>query len=473
MQPPHADGYRKKYGGGKNFRSLDPLKNSATLYLESVKIAIIAKNIVSRCHSTNQEVTMKPSSPDQSTPLLAISDQCVMCGMCSPHCPTYNKTHNEAESPRGRISLIQAMLRGELPLTSSLQQHLDSCLSCRACEAICPSGVKYGELIDGVRALQRQQSSHEKWAKEKLLETTSSKKRLKNSAKLLRLAQLSGIGTLLKKGVEHYIYSDTHTSQLIPDNIPAYKKWQANYPAIGEQRGHVALFTGCIADIVDQGTLQDAIILLNHCGYEVSVPAQQQCCGALHQHSGDQTRSHQLAQANLQAFTHEPYDHIIHCATGCGAHLMEYPQLVGQAARDFSEKVDEISHFLLNNGIKQLNFSSSHEKVAIHLPCTQKNVLKQPNSSSSLLELIPNLKAEPLAGNNLCCGAAGSYMLEHPKMAQQLRQDKLDALQPNPPKYLVSSNIGCAMHLASGLRENGQPVEVIHPISLLARQLII
>ncbi len=405
--------------------------------------------------------------------LLNISDQCVMCGMCSPHCPTYIKTRNEAESPRGRISLIQALLRGKLELDEPIQQHLDSCLSCRACEAMCPSAVEYGKLIDGIRAFQREQRTDSNWAKERLLDVTASSKKLRNSGKLLRLAQLSGTYKLLQKGIEQLIVDQPHINQLLPEKIPARKKWQQSYPAQIKQRGHVALFTGCIADIVDQQTLRDAISLLTHSGFQVSIPSQQECCGALHHHSGDLAHSHQLINQNIEAFADNDFEHIIHCATGCGAHLANYKEIKqNSSTEEFSLKVDEISHFLLNNHLNKLKFKPLDCKVSVHLPCTQRNVLKQPNSSFELLKLIPQLQVEPLSGNNICCGAAGSYMLEQPEISQQLRQDKLDSLSESQAHILVSSNVGCAMHLAAGLREQVQEIEVIHPISLLARQLI-
>ena len=131
--------------------------------------------------------------PDNRADLLEISDQCVMCGICAPHCPTYLKYRNEAESPRGRIALIQALLHNKIPLDEKLKQHLDSCLNCQACEASCPSGVKYGELIDGIRVQQRAQEQQPNRAKEKLLEITASNKKLRNSAKLIRLADRKSV----------------------------------------------------------------------------------------------------------------------------------------------------------------------------------------------------------------------------------------------------------------------------------------
>ncbi len=410
---------------------------------------------------------------DKKTALLQISDQCVMCGMCTPHCPTYIKHRNEAESPRGRIALISALLQEKLPLDAPLQQHLDSCLSCRACEASCPSGVKYGELLDGIRAVQRAEGDTSNPVKERLLKTLASGKTLRNSAKLIRLAQRSGTYALLSKGIERFIVEQPHISELLPAHLPARKNWDKQYPAIGEERSRISLFIGCIADICDQKTLQDAITLLTHIGFRVDIPTQQGCCGALHHHAGDTTRSQRLAEVNVDAFSGNKDQAIIHCATGCGAHLMEYhQQLNTPQANQFSIKVDEISHFLLNNGIQQLAFKSLNTPISIHLPCTQRNVLKQSATPFELLELIPSLKSTPLAGNNHCCGAAGSYMLEQPQMAQQLRQDKLDALQQGQSQIVVSSNIGCAMYLAAGIRQQGLDVEVIHPISLLVRQLI-
>jgi len=414
-----------------------------------------------------------PSPTPQQRALLKLADQCVMCGMCLPHCPTYVKTSNEGESPRGRISLTQALLRNKLPLEPHFKQHLDSCLTCRACEPVCPSGVAYGQIIDGVRAQIRQQSPKRDWRKEKLLETTASPQKLHLSGKMLQLAQRTGTLGLLKKGVEKLVMGDGDWQQLLPQPLPDYHPWKPHYPATGVRKGQVALFTGCIADIADQQTLRDAVTLLTHAGYDVAVPKQQHCCGALHYHEGDQKRAGQLRQKNLEAFELEELDAIIYCATGCGAQLREYgQQQPNQQAAAFSAKCLEIGEFLLQQAELPLQFRPLAQRVAVHTPCTQRYALKQADLPFKLLKLTPEIELIELPGNHQCCGSAGSYMLEQPEMAQQLLNDKLAAIAATAPQIVASSNIGCALHLAAGLRQRGQPLEILHPISLLTRQLV-
>jgi glycolate oxidase iron-sulfur subunit len=422
----------------------------------------------------NQTTPEQPQLPESETQLLKLADQCVMCGICLPHCPTYIKTLNEGESPRGRISLIQGLLRGGLEHSEQLQHHLDSCLTCRACEPACPSGVAFGKLMDGSRHLLREQGHGKNWAKEKLLETTASPKKLRLSGKLLRLAQSTGTLKLLQLGAEKLILENSGWRELLPEKIPEHHRWQPHYPSVTPSKGKVALFTGCIADITDQQTLRDAITLLNHCGYEVAVPGKQGCCGALHHHAGDKEHTDLLLKNNLEAFASDQYQAIIFCATGCGTHLKEYGELSQgeSSAQQFANKSMEIGQFLLQHGLDQLSFQPLGKRVAVHIPCTQRNVLKQSEVPFQLLKQIPELAAIPMPDNHRCCGSAGSYMLEQPEMARQLRNDKLLALKETGAEILVSSNIGCALHLNAGLRQQEQHIEVIHPISLLARQLI-
>ncbi len=404
--------------------------------------------------------------------LLKAADQCVMCGMCLPACPTYQLTLNEAESPRGRISLIQALLRHKLALDETLGQHLDSCLTCRACEAICPSGVPYGRLIDGVRIIQREASKKPDWRMEKLLETTAAPEKLRAAGKMLRLAQWSGADKLLRAGLSLAGKEDLW-QEMIPARLPAHQPWDGVYPAQGAKQGTVALFTGCIADLVDQQTLRDTLTLLTRCGYEVIVPKAQTCCGALHTHAGDIERGRQLAAQNLAAFDPGTVDAIVFAATGCGAHLVDYGRFEPDdaRARAFAAKTIDAMAFLQQHGLTELTFKPLPRRIAIHTPCTQRNALKQAQLPFTLLARIPEAELIALPGNEVCCGAAGSYMLEHPQTANALRAQKLQALAATAPDLLVTSNIGCGLHLQAGLTQQGRELEILHPLSLLARQL--
>lgn len=388
-----------------------------------------------------------------------------MCGLCLPHCPTYKKSQNEAESPRGRISLIAALATGRLEPDAKLRGHLESCLLCRACEAKCPSGVRFGEIMDGARTALAEEypPAGQRISLDAL---ATNKERQRREATLLWLADKTGLRSLGRSlgitkalGLERF-------EQLAP-SINRPHDWQEHYPASGDHRGDVALFTGCFGDMFDQTTLESAIIVLNACGYGVYVPQKQSCCGALHQHKGDAAQARALAEQNLAAFGALNIEAVISCATGCGSHLNEYERIAGK-----SIKSCDINTFLA--GIEwpeEVRLKPLPKQIAVHESCTLRNLLKQERSVYSTLQRIPEAQIIPLPGNEQCCGAAGSYMIDHPQMADALRQDKLDAIAATKPGILVSANIGCALHIAAGLRQSGIELELLHPVTLLARQL--
>lgn len=388
-----------------------------------------------------------------------------MCGLCLPHCPTYRKTASEAESPRGRISLIQGLIAGKLDADDTLRTHLDNCLLCRACENACPSQVAFGSLMDEARsALGPNPNAPEQ--RIPLQQLATDKKLQRREANKLWLSDRTGLRALGRGlGITHALGLERF-EQLAP-SIERPHDWQDYYPAHKEQRGDVALFTGCFGDMFDQATLSAAIAVLNACGYGVHVPAAQTCCGALHEHGGQHAQAQQLAQQNAATFNALKIEAVISCASGCGSQLSEYKNKIGQAL-----PVEDISQFLA-----RIEWPSSRQlrplaqTVAVHEPCSLRNVLKQTQPVYTLLGRIPQLKVTPLDGNQFCCGAAGSYMIDHPDMADQLRNDKVSATKQASPDILVSSNIGCALHIAAGLRQDRQRVEVIHPVQLLARQL--
>lgn len=390
-----------------------------------------------------------------------------MCGLCLPHCPTYNKTQNEAESPRGRISLILGLAREQLQADDKLRSHLDNCLLCRACEVVCPSGVEFGTLMDGARhaLAQDRPRSEQRIPLDRL---ATDKQRQRRDAKLLWLADKTGLRALGRGLGLTRALGLARFEQLAPEMRRPHD-WQTYYPARGETRGEVALFIGCFSDMFDQATLDDSISLLTACGYGVHVPATQTCCGALHQHSGDSASARQLAQQNLDAFGALQLDAVISTATGCGAYLRDYEHIIGKAL-----PVCDINSFLSQiEWPDNLRMRPLNKRVAVHEPCSQRNVLREAQTTYALLQRIPAVELLPLPGNQQCCGAAGSYMIDHPDMADRLRQDKLDAIGQLTPDLLVSSNIGCALHIAAGARAAGLRLELIHPVTLLARQMVL
>ncbi|MEN9595764.1 MAG: hypothetical protein RL236_198 [Pseudomonadota bacterium] len=397
--------------------------------------------------------------------LLNVADSCVKCGICAPHCPTYTHTQNENESPRGRIALIQAWAGGHLGITDNLLNHIDNCLLCRACEKACPAVVPYGKLIDDFRAeIHEEQStpitvkivksiaeSKRVQRSVQLILNVYQQNKLQKTARLLRLPKLFGLNEL---------------DRLVP-NYQEKETLKNYYAAKNEAKGDVGLFVGCMGELFDFATVSAAIKVLTQIGFNVHLPNNQTCCGALALHDGDKNGSLKLEQQNKIAFENKDLQAIVTIASGCGTTLREY------SAKNFSVKVMDISHFLIHT---DFDFSNTlkplDQNVRLHSPCSLKNGLRTDKSVSKLLQKIPELKISPLPETVQCCGAAGSYSLRHDKMAKTLLNELLTTALETPSDYLVSSNIGCALHIAAGLRERGEKIEVIHPIVLLARSFI-
>ena len=400
--------------------------------------------------------------------LLADADICVKCGLCLPHCPTYTKTRNENESPRGRIALIQAWAGHHLDTSAKLIEHIDNCLLCRSCERVCPAVVPYGRLIDNFRGQIYAESDSslalmllKKVSHNKTLNRLAhsglrlyQKTRLQKTARLLRLPELLRLDKI---------------DRLLPDtgrvSITRQPLMQ-HYTATTEVKGTVGLFIGCMGSLLDHETVNAAIKVLTTAGFNVYLPERQTCCGALDLHDGDIETAGQLAKINCSAFAEHGLDAIVTIASGCGSQLQEYKQT------EFADKVVDISQFLSQSGcslseqLKPLTAS-----VCLHTPCSLKNVMREEQGALRLVQQVPGIAITLLPETIQCCGSAGSYMLNHPTMAQALLGDLLEAALETQPHYLVSSNIGCVLHIAAGLKERDIEMEVIHPIVLIARQL--
>jgi glycolate oxidase iron-sulfur subunit len=372
--------------------------------------------------------------------LIAETGRCVACGLCLPHCPTYRKTQSEADSPRGRILMTQAVAQGVLPANERYAEHMDLCLTCRACESVCPNQVNYGKVADEARAMIRETRP----APRPLRIATWLFERpglMRFGGSLLRLAHKLG----LKQGPQ----------------VSRQYQWQESYPA-NAPHGEVVLFLGCVTNAIDAETLASAVFVLNRLGYTIHVPSSQGCCGGLHRQAGDRAGAEALEANNQAAFAQYGDMPILSVASGCGARLAEY----------LPKRTQDINVFLSQaQGWERASVQPLSAKVAVQEPCTLRNALDAKGSQQAVLNRIPALEVVVLPGNAQCCGGAGSYVLTQPEMANRLRDDKIAAYQIIKSDYLVTANIGCAMHLASGLGQLGEPVQIMHPVVLLARQM--
>ena len=413
--------------------------------------------------------------------LLADADICVKCGLCLPHCPTYSKSQNENESPRGRIALIQAWAGRHLPTSKKLIEHIDNCLLCRSCERVCPAVVPYGRLIDNFR--QQIKAERGSTLAMSLLKKVSHNKainsfaqsglKLYQTTRLQKIARQLRLPGLLRLDKIDRLLPEYHEPPLRAPHYPATAR-DGGSAAIGREpmrpttdvKGTVGLFIGCMGSLLDHQTVDAAIKVLTAAGFNVSIPKQQTCCGALDLHDGDTEAAEHLAASNCRAFADQQLAAIVSIASGCGSRMQEYPQT------GFAGKVIDISQFLIKSGC---DFSGQLQpltaSVSLHTPCSLKNVMREEQGAFKLLQQIPGIKIVQLPATVQCCGSAGSYMLNHPHMAQALLNDLLASALEHPPEYLVSSNIGCALHISTGLKERGVELEVLHPVTLIARQL--
>lgn len=358
--------------------------------------------------------------------LLTLADRCVQCGLCLPHCPTYQLDQTEAESPRGRIAYIKAITGDLFAPTGTGDLHLDHCLGCLRCEAVCPAGVQYDALLVGARARQFERRP------------PSLKSRLA-AGLLARPGLLRALGPLARVG---------GALPALPETTPS----AVLRPAPVRSRGQVDLFVGCVAGSYERGTRDALTRLLADIGFTARTPSGQTCCGTAAAHLGDRKTSADLAGRNRRAFGPEP---VLSLASGCQQVLTQ--SLAGRAP------VFDAIEFLEREGTG-LRFRPADRKVALHLPCSQR-VAKTDAALRRMLARIPDLDLIELPDTG-CCGAAGLHMVNEPERAGKFRAPLIDALQASGATELLSANIGCRLHLA-----NGTTLPVKHPIDFLAEHL--
>ncbi len=384
--------------------------------------------------------------PSPFSKAISESDRCVSCGLCLPACPTYRKTLSEADSPRGRINLMRGVMKGELPVSARFIEHIDLCLDCRACEKACPNQVSYGDILRDMRRPVESARNSGFWRRAVESVSLSLAAHPDRLEKIGRIYSASGMGKVLPGKLKRL-------DAMLPKNAgPAPEK--TVHPAQGRVRGEVGLFLGCVARLSDTLALNASIHVLNRLGYTVHVPKSQTCCGALHARFGEDASS--LSERNVDAF--QGVERIVCTSSACTSELLGA----------FPERVYDISRFLNEaKGWEEIEIAPLKARIAVHDPCSMRNVLKGQEHPYRLLERIPGAEIAPLGGNGQCCGSAGSYFLTQPKMANSLLDDKMEMVGESGADFIATSNVGCAMFM--GGRLSG--AAVLHPVVILAFQM--
>lgn len=432
---------------------------------------------------TAHSTTNPAESPTDSLPLGKTLEyekllDCIHCGLCTSSCPTYLETGNENNSPRGRIHLMRSVVEGKIELSDRVEHHLELCLDCRACETACPSGVEYGRLIEPFRVeMENQPERKTTWFEKFILHGMFPYRtrlawslvpaRVMQWMKLDRLMELTGLLNVLPEKLQRM-------QRMLPALDAATPPLPQFLPAEGERRATVGLFLGCVADAVFRKAHWATARVLQKNGCDVVIPRSQSCCGAIHYHSGSGKKAMQLARENIAAFAGREIDAVIVNVAGCGAMMKDIGHIHGELEPNsdsqpfcsFAAKIRDITEFLDELGMVTPTGPIS-AKVVYHDACHLAHAQSVRVQPRNLLQSIPKLEILEPQESEICCGAAGSYNLTQPDMADRLGKRKVGNLLGTEPDLIATGNVGCRMQLEMQLKAQNQSVPILHPVELL------
>lgn len=404
---------------------------------------------------------------------------CIHCGLCLSSCPTYLETGNENLSPRGRIYRMRAIQSGRLGLSDDVIRPLDLCLGCRACETACPSGVPYGDLLEHTR--DHIESHHERPWMQMLLRRFAIEQVFPYPERM-ELAMLPTYW-LRQRAIRPWLPTWVQgLLELLPDATKS-KALPLFSPAVRQpSRGVVGFFQGCVMSVLFSPTHRNSIRLLNEAGYDVHLPPEQGCCGALSAHGGSLEAARRWARQNIEVFEKNRYSAVVINAAGCGSTLKEYAQLlqedsawVARATR-FSEKVKDLSEILLEHlptweSLAQRRNDSP--KVTFHDACHLAHAQRITQPPRLLVQATCGGRYVEMKEADVCCGSAGSYNLTEPEMAERLQQRKVANVVDTQAHLVVTTNPGCLLQIQAGLRRMGSThVRAMHLADYLAERCL-
>jgi len=413
------------------------------------------------------------SAKPVDAPRQADLDKCVHCGLCLNACPTYRELHVEMDSPRGRIYQMVQVAAGA-PITESYVEHIDLCLACRACETACPSGVEYGRLVEAARA-DIENRTHRSFSArvlrhlvfENLLPSRFATRIAAiglGAAQALRLKLPGRMGELMAlapKVERPFFYSNL--GRVFPPN--------------GERKYRVAFLSGCIANVCFARLNEATVRVLQANGCEVTIPARQTCCGALHVHAGLREPARRLARRNIDAVialekAGGDFDAIITNAAGCGSTLKEYDELLehdaeySDRARRFVAQMRDVTEFLasieLNAPMREVRATVTYQD-SCHLAHGQR-IRSAPRE---LLKRVAGVVFKEMAMPDSCCGSAGVYNVLHTDMSMALLEKKMAAVNATGADRIVTANPGCMLQLRAGVARWGRGQRVSHVVEIL------
>jgi glycolate oxidase iron-sulfur subunit len=384
---------------------------------------------------------------------------CISCGFCLSACPTYQDTRNEASSPRGRINLMRALEAGTLG-EDDVREELSFCLGCRACEPVCPAGVRYGTLLEHGRDAVGPARDPKLRG---LLLAVGTPRRTRLVGRMMRSGQLLGLHRIAPSRA-------LRAAGRAAPMVAAPADWRLRRTVGADDGEPAALFLGCVGHLMFSHAAHAACATLATGGYRVTTPPEQGCCGALHAHNGDLAGARRLADWTVRSFAGSEGP-IVTTAGGCGAFMADYGTLLGTPeGADFGVRVRDYSTLLAGRALPALH--GAPMRVAYQDSCHLRNGQKVTLEPRALLASLPGLEVVDLPSAGRCCGAAGTYALMRPDDSLRFLDAKLGEIAEAGVDAIVSGNPGCLLQFRQGVqRANLKGVRVLHTAELVAERM--
>ena len=394
---------------------------------------------------------------------------CIHCGLCLSSCPTYLETGDENDSPRGRIYLMRALQDQRLSIAPATVRHIDLCLGCRACEAVCPSGVHYGELLEATRDHLEHRYERSPWQRflrriaiEKIFPFP---KRFRVAIWPALILRRLGLAKLLPKFIRDSL-------DLLPGSTSVVELSEVSAASSQSAKQRAGFLSGCVMSVLFGETNSATVHLLNQNGYEVVTPRDQVCCGALFSHSGQLEKAREFARRNIEAFEKLKLDVIAINAAGCGSAMKEYGHLLehdpkwAERARAFSAKVRDVTQLIEKQSAV---LPTDSELVTIHDACHLAHAQRITKPPRELVKAKAGQQFIELPEADVCCGSAGSYNLTEPEMAERLQRRKIENILKSGAKLVITTNPGCILQIRAGLKKAGRDdIKVLHLVDYLS-----